>query len=293
MKEKLNLVTYFTKEEIEKIYSYLVEYAIRNYEKNKEQYNGWAVEKYNYAKTLQNKTIDEQSEEIEQFLENKQEKYNQNLEDNKEVITAFCQIPVLILQRNLTGNETNEEILNYIFDFVTNYITYSEDYYKYCIKTPPTKNLEFDFKDLTPTNKDIEGLLVQGQGVCDEIANLICYLGKCFGVKIEKEFCRYKEDSHAINYVLINSNLTYIDATRKIRGQKTKEECFLISREELNKNHEYTFREPKSSITIDKSNIPINYNMPQIINEIKTYLPKITYEENLAEKRSTRNGNNI
>lgn len=293
MDEELNLITYFKEEEIKEIYALQVEYAIKNYEKNIDRYNGWGIEKYDYAKTIQTHKSNLSLEEIENILEDKLEKYNQNLKLNKNVINTFYQIPILFLKRNLVGNESKQEILNYIFDFVTSYVTYSEDYYKYSIKTPPTKNFEFDFKNLTPVNKDIEGLLVQGQGVCDEIANLICYLGKCFGIKIEKEFCRYKENAHAINHVVIDSNITYIDATRKIRGQKEKEDCFLVSRKHLNKNKDYEFREEKNSITIDKSNFSPNYNMIEIIKEIKRYLPKIIYEEFIPTKRSTRNGNSL
>lgn len=278
MEERIQLTTHFTEEEIKDIYQHLIELSIRNYEKNEQLYEEVFKSKYDCAKDLKTKEISKTTEEIKEFLLEKQVKYQKDFEENKEIIRLLAPITLLILKKHFNENRTPLQKLNYIFDFVTSFITYSEDYYWYVTKTPPKNGIEFDFKNRVPVNTEIEGLLVQGQGLCDEIANLLQYLGSIFNIPIKKTFGTYKEDLHALNYIKLGDKISYIDATRLIRKDKKKEECFLVSEEKLNEHHEYTFENPLPSLTIENKEQP-TYSIKEIIEEINSRMPTIKYIE--------------
>lgn len=287
MHNSLTLVTYFKEEEINEIYQAVVEYSIRNYYKKEDVFQNLYQGKIEHAKLIKTKNIQANDEELKKYLTIKRQKQEQNLRVNKPIIELLSQIPLIILAKYFPQEAKEEEKVRYLVDFVTKYVTYSEDYYHYCYQTPPTDGYDFDFKQATPVDTSVEGMLVQGQGLCDDICNLIQHLGTVFHLPLKKIFVTYHKELHAINTYEIEGRVSFIDATRIIRGDKTEEECFLVAEEILNQKEEYQFEEKYSSITIPTSSSNLPYNMDMIVQEIKSYLPNPMYRK--SEKRKQKN----
>ncbi len=279
MNQKLHLISDFTQEEIDTIYNYLLEYSIRNYKKHEQELKPLFEEKYQYALNLKKEqqiTVPLSDEELETFLLETQTKYQNNLNANKDVINVMYQIPLAILKINMPEDLTDEEKIYYLVEFLTNYITYSEDYFKYCVLTPPTKGFSFDFKNTVPVNHNVESLLIESQGLCDDICNLMIYLGKSFGLSINKINVTYKGRLHAINALKKDNTLSLMDTTRCIREKSIHDQYLLVDKDTLNQQNEYQFHEKlTNTVTLPKTNIRDDYQILKIIQEIKKYTPDI------------------
>lgn len=281
MEEKL--VSYFTQEEIDYIYECLVEYSIRNYEKMTQGVKEELQEKYDHARNLSTQTIELSDKELEDFLLNARGKYQENIQTNHAVIELFKHIPIITLIKHMPESiSSNEEKIYYLLDFMTRYINYSECYFNHCILTPPTKGIEFDFKNTVPVEHDVNSILVQGQGLCEDICNTMALLGKKFDIPIGTMILEYQNRLHTINTLVLDDNkISLIDTTRMIREGKIMDDLCLVDKDTLNKNDEYKWKDNLNEIEtviLPKTNIKTDYNMTNIIHEIRQYLPKIDYQ---------------
>lgn len=115
------------------------------------------------------------------------------------------------------------------------------------------------------------------QGLCDDISNVLQYLGRILNLNISTIACNYNGTLHCINKVTLSDGSNYlIDATRLIKKEKTKEECFLVSAEYLNKDNNYKFKEELLITKTYEKEIP-NY-LPEaleLINNINKIIPQI------------------
>ena len=279
------LETFFKEEDIKEIYNKIIICSILKYEKMDEDTKKFFERRYKLAlKQLNDRQIsfsylDKLSSEqvitnIENDLLASIQYYDMNIANNKSVINFLAkQIEKIILQF-LSNKKTEIEKISAIFDFVTNYITYSEDYFNYCLEVPPINDqyfsydLHFDFKNQIPVDSSLEGMLVIGQGLCNDISHLIKYLGKKENLNIETISCYYKEGLHTLNLFTDKHGNSYlIDATRKIRKDFSKEECFLVSSSKLNKDNNYEFFE-LDKLSKTKTYPIINTSVEEINNLI-------------------------
>lgn len=273
MEEKF--ISYFTEEEIDYIYECLLEYSMRNYEKMNEGAKIELQKKYNHAKSLITKTIDLSDQELEDFLLKTQSKYQENIKANQEMIEVSQHIPIISLKKEMPADFTNKEKIYYLLNFLIRYVTYSQRYFNYCTLIPPTKGIEFDFKSTIPVEHSISNVLVQGQGVCEDICNTMTLLGKEFNLPINTIFVEYNNRLYAINTLTVNNQISLIDTTRMIREGSIIDDYCLVDKDTLNKNEEYEFEETmENTITVPKTDITTNYKMTNIIQEIRSFLPK-------------------
>jgi len=221
---------------------------------------------------------------LKEKLTNYQALYNTLIKLNKEVINEVTPNITRVITKKIREEQTEQERLEFLFDFLTTYLSYSEEYYQNCLQTPPIDGFNFDFKNNIPVDTSIEGLLVIGQGLCDDISNLMIYLGNLLQLKIKKIICEYNGELHSINMITFTDGTnSLIDATRKIRGNKTKEECFLVSKELLNKDNNYSFQEPlTNTVTVPKQNLNFSEKINKLITEINELKPQI---EDLNNKK--------
>lgn len=275
------LRTNFTKNEIEEIYNYLVEYSIINYEKHpldilKRRYE-------NALNIIKDKQIDKSFEELEEYLLNKQEKYLEVIKSNKDLINCVARSIIHILNEDIKRLTTNEEKLSYIFDFVTKVMIYNKDYEKYLFDIPPTNGITFNFNKTIPNDNEIFTSLVLKEVLNDEICNLICYLSKIWNIPVGKMYVNYKGKRHAINYYIIKGEISLIDATRKILNKdEKKHKCFLTSANKLNRNNDYIFDNTDilETFTIGEEYYEYkNVNINNTVQHIKRISPKIKFQK--------------
>ena len=281
------LETLFTKKDIEDIYNNLIIYSIMNYHNLPIESQNFLKKKYLHAlKYLKEKELTEELEytnyeQLQQTLLQYQVVYNEIYNRNKNTINLYGKkIEKLIIDKTNTYKTPLEKI-SFLFDFVTNYITYSEDYVNYCLNIPPVNNnnlktnLEFDFKNQVPVDTTIEGMLVIGQGLCEDISNLLAYLGKKVGLNIDIIFTNYKGTSHSLNKITLDDGKTYLlDATRLIRGDMTKKQCFLVSNKTLNKNGIYQFKQIDSIKDKEENNYNTEEDAKKLIEKINAIKPE-------------------
>lgn len=284
------LETYFKEEDIEDIYNNTVLYSIIKYNNSKEDIQEFFKDRYKNALiSLKKRNISREilkytnELELEKILNNYKQIYNINYQLNKKVIQEYAPIIEEKIIERISNYPSPIERISILCSFLSKYLTYSEDYVNYCLRIPPIGNFDFDFKNNVPVDSSIEGLLVIGQGICDDISNLLVYLGKKLNLDIEKVFTKYKNNLHSLNKITIDNNTYLIDLTRLIKKDKEKEECFLVSKEKLNQKKEYEFEEEILTKTYNKE-LPqteeISNQLLNIINQIK---PQI-YDLNTKKK---------
>lgn len=291
----MNLETFFTKEDIQDIYENITIYSIKNYQTLPEEWQ--EIYKPKYQKALSNlenlnipyeKIDQEEKEEVFTKLENYQQIYRTLLNLNQPVIELYASKIENKIIETIIKYPTEIERIAFLFQFITEYVIYSENYFKFCLQVPLIDGFDFDFKETIPVDSSISGMLVMGQGICDDIVNLMIYLGKKLGLTINKIFVDYNKVAHTLNTITLDNQIYLIDATRKIRKDKTTEECFLVSEKTLNKNNNYIFSNLNIS-KIDYSNQIPNYKqeVSKLIEEIKKLLPK-QIDLNITKSNSLR-----
>jgi len=273
-----NLVTFFNENEIKEIYENLMEYSLRKYENNDETYKELFKERYESTLKKITSRSNMSDEELINYLNEKQLKYNQNCEENKDIIELYSAVVKNIFIRNIDEDSTDIEKANYLFDFCSNILNYSSDWYEYSYSLPPKDNFDFDFKNNIPASQDIDGLLVLGQGICDDFCNLIQYLGRSIGLNVDKVFVKYNGKPHSINTITIGGRNSIIDITQYIKKELKKEDCFLVSEQHLNRFGMYEFNEIGNTYDIEKNlENPEIYNINQVIGTINMMKPRCTY----------------
>lgn len=278
----MELETLFQTDDINEIYDYITIYSIL-------KYNELPIEIQEVFEKLYKKTIKNFKERgldtnklnhykidfIIDRLNGYKSIYETNILLNRNIIEEIAQkVQQLIIVPLQDKDELTK--INFLFEFITNYINYSEEYFKYCLDVPLVDNYLFDFKNNIPVDSSIFGLLVQRQGICDDISNLIIYLGKKLNLNVNKVICNYNNSLHSLNSITLSNGQNYLlDATRVIRGDKTKEESFLVSSSTLNKDKNYEFKEDMITTEDYKENIPsFKKEVLLLIEKINELLPK-------------------
>ena len=281
------LKTSFTKSEIEEIYKHLVEYSIINYERNPIE-----ILKKRYESALEVEGIEEINktfDEIEIYLLEKQQKYKEIISSNKDLIDCVAHSIIHILNEDIKKLTTNEEKLSYIFDFVTSTISYDKEYAKYLHEIPLTNGITFNFKGTIPNDGEVFTTLVLGEGLSDEICNLIVYLARVWNIPVDKMYVDYKGKRHAINYYTIKDEISLIDATRKIiNKEEKKHKCFLVSANKLNRENNYVFNNEETieSFTVGEDEYKYeNCNVKDTTEHVKRILPKVKYQKEIQQTK--------
>lgn len=281
------LKTSFTKSEIEEIYKHLVEYSIINYERNPIE-----ILKKRYESALEVEGIEEINktfDEIEIYLLEKQQKYKEIISSNKDLIDCVAHSIIHILNEDIKKLTTNEEKLSYIFDFVTSTISYDKEYAKYLHEIPLTNGITFNFKGTIPNDGEVFTTLVLGEGLSDEICNLIVYLARVWNIPVGKMYVDYKGKRHAINYLSVKEEISLIDATRKIiNKEEKKHKCFLVSANKLNRENNYVFNDEETieSFTVGEDEYKYeNCNVKDTTEHVKRILPKVKYQKEIQQTK--------
>lgn len=299
------LETLFTKEDIKEIYDKIIICSILKYEKLDKDTQKFFEDRYNFAlkqatdrqinfNFLHQTTPEKVIASIENDLLVSRQYYDMNIANNKPVVNFLADQIEKVIIAAIATKETEVEKISFIFDFVTNYVTYSEDYFNYCLKVPPVNDQHFpddlhlDFKNEIPVDSSLEGMLVIGQGLCSDISHLIKHLGQKVGLNVTTTSCYYKDDLHSLNIFTSKQGDSYlIDATRKIRKDFTNDECFLVSALQLNKNNDYQFLETEE-LSETKTYQYIGTSLEEInalISTINTIRPQV---ENLSSKSTAK-----
>lgn len=281
------LKTNFTKSEIEEIYKHLVKYSIMNYEKNPVDLLKKRYEKVSETEGIE--TINKSFDELEIYLLEKQQKYQEILKANKYLIECVSHSIIHILNEDIKKLTTNEEKLSYIFDFVTSTISYDKEYAKYLHEIPLTNGITFNFKGTIPNDGEVFTTLVLGEGLSDEICNLIVYLARVWNIPVGKMYVDYKGKRHAINYLSVKEEISLIDATRKIiNKEEKKHKCFLVSANKLNRENNYVFNNEETieSFTVGEDEYKYeNCNVKDTTEHVKRILPKVKYQKEIQQTK--------
>ena len=287
----MQLETFFNEEDIQEIYDEVIIYSILKYQTLTSEWQGEFYEKYCHAIQLKEQRAipdilvhHNSLEHLNQKLTNYQTLYNTILQLNESIIDQIGPQIMEFIVKTIDQEETEYKKVNLLFDFLTTYLTYSEEYYQHCLQVPPVDGFTFDFKNNIPVDCSINGLLVIGQGVCDDFSNLLMMLGKKLKLNISKVICEYQGELHALNMITFQDGTnSLIDTTRKIRQDKSKEECFLVSQEKLNKDKNYTFPQTiPQTITFSQLNLSNEEKVRQLIeliNEIKPPVQDLNKEK--------------
>ncbi|MBQ8681642.1 MAG: hypothetical protein IJ509_01880 [Bacilli bacterium] len=290
----MTLETFFTQNDIDEIYTMTIIYSILKYQSLPEKWQQEFLPKYEHAKSLLTErniklSIIESAnlDQIKLQLENYQVIYNSNIELNRNVINQIGPIIAKTIITEIKTKDTEIDRISYLVDFLTNYMTYSKTYDKYCLSLSTIDGFNFDFQNNIPVDNSINGLLVMGQGVCDDISTILQFLGELLDLKIAKISCHCQGIFHSLNTITLSDGNTYlIDATKLITKSKSKQDCFLVSADVINKNNEYIFKE---DIVPTKTYIkPIsNYHQEaiQLIDKLNAIKPKI---EDLNDNKQSR-----
>lgn len=280
----MNLETFFNDEDIKDIYTAITIYSIKKYQtlpiawqdKFQKRYQN-AINNLNQLNISSKKLNEETIESLYVKLETYQKLYFQIAQLNQLVIQQYIPLIESKIIETIKKYPTDIEKVTFLFTFLTEYLTYSEDCFKYCLQVPPIDNFVFDFKYNLPVQfNKIEEMLIMNQGICDDISNLLIYLGNKLNLNIKKIFANYKDNNHSLNKIIIENQIFLIDATRKIRKDKTTNECFLVSPKTLNKEGYYIFENLNEQEEIQDYNKELpNYQdeVKQLIKELKTLLP--------------------
>ncbi len=276
----------FSAEEIENIYSDIVIYSVLNYLTLPKIWKDYFADKYDYALKLiaeNNLTVpDIDPESLYENLKERYDNYNDVKNVNRKVIDEIAETIIYEFLRFAPKTNNECEKVEYLYDFLSDYLAFSEELVKYCTKIPPIKGLEFDFNDSTPVDHTPNGTLVIGQGSSDEICNLFIMLGKKLHLNIDKEYCNYEGHRHALNKVNFrNGDESFVDLTIKIRNKGTKENSFLVSQIILNKYNNFEFDDNYACKNILTNN---TNRSAELIEEISKDKPEIVIIETKTKK---------
>ncbi len=275
------LETVFVEEDIEDIYKNVIMYSVLKYGRLDVRGRDFFRKKYEHTlncfsrcKVDFNSLKYENLEKLESCLRNYQAIYYDILNHNRKIVNELApKIERLIV--NQTQKMSELERLSFLFDVVSYFVTYSEDYFEFCLQVPFVSEFVFDFKENVPVDSSINGMLVMGQGCCEDIANLMVYLGKKIHLNIGTSFATYQGNQHSLNTVILDNHFYFIDVTRKIREDFPADQCFLVSSDTLKKIGDYQFHESlKTSDYVGK--IPyFPKEIEELIEPIEDIRPKV------------------
>lgn len=277
--EDNTMVTYFTEEEINEIKNHLANYAIKIYEENGWENDDYFKHKYQKAKELRKSKLDKSIDEIKEYLDQKYEKFQINIENNKPQAIYSNNNIKEILKIEISNIPNELDRLNFIYDFVTETFKYSYDISEYWSIIPSKYGqYYFGFDKTLPVEHSELTSLTYRKEVCEGISFTIRQLGFIAGLDIKTEGVTFNNTSHYINNTIYAGQKTLIDATRKIKNEATKKESFLVDKDELQKIGSYIFDNDDKTATIPNIGY-IPYKMDEVIEKINILTPKVTYQE--------------
>ena len=291
----MQLETFFKEQDIKEIYDYITIYSKLNYENLPKEWKERFKRKYkNTKENLLERNLNEETlyyydlQTLKLTLMNYYKIYINNIKLNEPTIKKTAIVIERLIIETLKDKDELTKI-NFLFDFITHYLDYSTDCYKYCLSVPVVDNLLFDFQKNIPVDNSVPGLLVMHQGICGDISNLMVYLGKKLDLNINEVTCNYNNRLHSLNYITLGDNKNYlIDATTLIKGNKTKEECFLVSKKILNKEHNYKFTDDIiADDELQNKNINCIDESLALIEKINNLIPN-TKDINYKKLKRTR-----
>lgn len=274
-------------EDILKIYQHVVTYSIHRYQELPDSFKEFYKSKYENALNL--KVLFCNNEEINKedcinYLNNAKEVIKKIETANQPVIEMLSEETLNILKSEKPESLDQIKTCEYLFDYITNTMSYSDDWFNYCSSIPPIDGYNFDFYHGIPISTTYNGLLTTRQGSSLDIANLFTYLGREFNLKIETVFCKYNNLSHAINYIEFeNGNISLMDPTNIIRKKIDKDSAFLVSENTLTKDGTYTFHDGKKYTLYDKTSVDINknkektYDISEVVYKTNSLIPTTNY----------------
>ncbi len=275
------LETIFIEEDIEDIYKNIIMYSVLKYGRLDARGRDFFRQKYEYAlscfprcKVDFNSLKYETLEKLESCLRNYQVIYYDLLKHNQKIIDELGpKIEWMIVSKMRKMSELEQ--LSFLFDFFSCFITYSEDYFDFCLQAPFVSEFVFDFKENVPVDSSINGMLVMGQGCCDDIANLMVYFGKKLHLNIGTSFATYQGNQHSLNTVTLNNHLYLMDVTRKIRGEFRKEQCFLVSIDTLKKMNDYQFHNSLNATDYLETLPNLRKDVDELLEILEEIRPKV------------------
>lgn len=284
------LETPFKKEDIKDIYDKLVIYSYKKFNELNPLENKtstflkkrWNTKYQNILTQIKLRNIPEQEletstlEELENTLKTYQQYYYATIKLNQETVNEYAKKITNTLYKEASSYQTEIEKLSFLFDFMKEYFTYSIDYFTYSNQIPFTTEYAFDFKEKIPVDSTYQSTLVFGQGMCGELSNILKIIGTSLGLNIETITATHNQNYHNLNKVTLSDKNTYlIDVTSYIKDNKNKSSCFLVSKEDINKDNEYIFDTLTQKTSTYKENIPSFKEKAQSLsNQIKEFIQK-------------------
>ncbi len=267
----MELIQLYNKSAIQQIYSNVLQLSIFNYQTLPEFIKEELKGKYENALLLKDQLTEppfDNIQDITEFLTAVCEDIQRVRLQNQPVIDLYTSQVEQLLDNYIPNNLNCLEKLEFLFDFITNWISFSEDTFQYCCNIPPANGLFFNFYHGVPLSNSYAGLLVTRQGLSGDIANLYVYLARNLGINLETISYIQDGNLYTINKIALeNGGVSYIDATAVIRGLKTKREAFLVSKDAFNQTDNYQL-ESIPSFALKKMDSP-----PYQMSSILSYLP--------------------
>ena len=154
----------------------------------------------------------------------------ENLEKIKSISPEFERIFI----KYLPADASIEDKINFLAQYISRTVTYSEDWFNYSFRVKAGINGSLTLKDSVPILPTEDEIIVLGQGICGDISALAERLGTKIGLDIGTEMVEYKTFGHGLNIVkLSNGKYSNVDITRLIRGDKTPSQCILVANDVL------------------------------------------------------------
>lgn len=267
----MELIQLYSESAIKQIYSNTLQLSICNYHSLPENIQVLYKEKYENALSLKEElgvSSFENVPDIIEFLSSVQEDTERITLENQPTIDLYATHIEQLLNNHIPDHLNSLEKLEFLFDFITSWVSYSEDAFQYCFNIPPIHGFLFDFYQGIPISTSYAGLLVTRQGLCGDIANLYEYLARNLGINLETVSCMHGKNYHTLNKITLeDGSFSYIDATAVIRGIKLKNEAFLVSKEVLNHQGDHYQLDDHPSVTLKKLN-PVPYQMEHILSQL-------------------------
>jgi hypothetical protein len=267
-------------DECQNCYYEALAYRLKKYETFNELEKKWLKDKYALAISIMPNEVADiymstNLETLRQNLLKRQEHVARIEKGNESVVNLYGCVTENIILGTLLNDTDEYSRLMYLTNYLISHIAYSKDWFKYCASNLPGDGFDFDFKNGVPVEKTINGTLAIGQGGCDEISNLTCYLGSKLGLNIKKVFTNYHGHLHTMNIVIFKDGTkSYIDYTNIIRNTKMIDNYFLVSGNDINVINEYSADNASGRTFGNHDNIDLR-NTKTISRDIIDYSYKV------------------
>lgn len=276
----------YSDEEIREFYRDIVALSIYNYAMLPSFLKDAYQQKLQNALSFQEvlgKSFYPTREEVFEHLQGISQEIKKVQEENQPEIDFYAEKIKDKLKEKCDTLESLPVKLEFLTDFLTHWMSYSEEAYRYCMTVPPTNGFYFDFYRGVPLSSSYFGLLVTRNGMCEDLANLFVFLAKICHLPVDSVSCTHGENLHRINRVLWeDKTASFIDLSELVRKKKTKKEAFLVSKEVLNQKGEYQLDNESDTVTIETSS-DVDYDLASFLEELPT--PEIVLKEEQQNRK--------